>query len=101
MQERDGSGATQSHRTPHCIVPEEKYDEFLAQATDPDDANYWDVVVDLPRTQKVQMEAVDNAYSLYELVNGAVGACHVGRFFTLCCPVAAAVVCRSLGRKAI
>jgi hypothetical protein len=27
------------------------------------------------------MEAVDNAYSLYEMVNGAVGACHVGRIF--------------------
>lgn len=65
----------------HAIVPEEKYDEFLAQAADPDDANYWDVVVDLPRTQPVQMEAVDNAYSLYEMVEGGVGACHVGRIF--------------------
>lgn len=65
----------------HYIVPEEEYDKFLAQATDPDAANYWDVVLDLPRTQKVQMEAVDNAYSLYEMTNGAVGACHVGRIF--------------------
>ena len=67
--------------TDHHIVPEEKYDEFLAQATGPDSANYWDVVVDLPRTQPVRMEAVDNAYSLYEIEGGAVGACHVGRIF--------------------
>ena len=65
----------------HMIVPEEKYDEFLAQATDPYHANYWDVVVDLPRTQPVRMEAVDNCYSLYEMVEGSVGTCHVGRIF--------------------
>ena len=65
----------------HQIVPEEKYDEFLAQATDADNANYWDVVVDLPRTQSVKMEAVDNAYSLYEMVDGTIGTCHVGRIF--------------------
>jgi predicted dehydrogenase len=65
----------------HHIVPEHKYDAFLAQATDPDDANYWDVVLDLPRTQPVRMEAVDNAYSLYEMVGGGVGTCHVGRIF--------------------
>ena len=65
----------------HLIVPEHRYDEFLAQATDPDDANYWDVVLDLPRTQPVKMEAVDNAYSLYQMVDGGVGTCHVGRIF--------------------
>jgi predicted dehydrogenase len=65
----------------HHIVPEHKYDEFLAQVTDPDEANYWDVVVNLPRTQPVRMEAVDNAYSLYEMVDGTVGTCHVGRIF--------------------
>ncbi|MBN1935557.1 MAG: Gfo/Idh/MocA family oxidoreductase [Anaerolineae bacterium] len=65
----------------HLIVPERKYDEFLAQAADPQQVNYWDVVLDLPRTQPVRMEAVDNAYSLYQMVNGAVGACHVGRIF--------------------
>lgn len=65
----------------HMIVPEEKYDEFLAQAADPYQANYWDVVVELPRTQAVRMEAVDNCYSLYEMVEGSVGTCHVGRIF--------------------
>ena len=65
----------------HRIVPEPKYDEFLSQAADPEHANYWDVVVDLPRTQPVRMEAVDNAYSLYEMRDGGVGACHVGRIF--------------------
>jgi predicted dehydrogenase len=65
----------------HRIVPEGKYDEFLSQVTDPSQANYWDVVVDLPRTQPVRMEAVDNAYSLYTMANGAIGTCHVGRIF--------------------
>jgi predicted dehydrogenase len=67
--------------TDHLIVPEEQYDEFLARVNDPDAANYWDVVVDLPRTQPVRMEAIDNAYSLYEMGDGAVGACHVGRIY--------------------
>ena len=65
----------------HQIVPEEKYDEFLSQATNPHHANYWDVVVDLPRTEQVRMEAIDNAYSLYEMTDGTVGACHIGRIF--------------------
>ena len=42
--------------TDHMIVPESQYDVFLAQATDPDHANYWDAVLDLPRTQRVRME---------------------------------------------
>ena len=63
------------------IVPEEEYDKFLAQVTDPDQANYWDVVLDLPRTQAVKMEDIDQAYSLYEMENGAAGTCHVGRIY--------------------
>lgn len=65
----------------HHIVPEHQYDEFLAQVSDPDKANYWDVVLDLPRTQPARMEAVDNAYSLYKMVDGAIGTCHVGRIY--------------------
>jgi predicted dehydrogenase len=65
----------------HQIVPEGQYDAFLAHVTDPDQANYWDVVLDLPRTQRVRMEAYDNVYSLYEMVNGAIGTCHAGRIF--------------------
>jgi len=61
------------------IVPEEKYDEFIGGVTDPERANYWDVVLKLPRTLRVQMEAYDNVYSIYEMVEGAIGACHVGR----------------------
>ena len=61
------------------IVPEGKYDEFLADVTDPYKANYWEAVVDLPRTQKVKMEAYDNVYSIYEMADGSIGACHVGR----------------------
>jgi predicted dehydrogenase len=67
--------------TDHHIVPEEKYDEFLAQVSDPDKANYWDVVLDLPRTKPVRMEAYDNVYSLYEMVEGSIGTCHAGRIF--------------------
>ena len=63
----------------NSIVPEGKYDEFLAQVTDPLQANYWDVVLDLPRTQRVQMEAYDNVYSIYEMADGSIGTCHVGR----------------------
>lgn len=65
----------------HHIVPESKYDEFVSQATDPDDVNYWDVVLDLPRTQPVRMEGPDNVFSLYEMVDGTIGALHVGRIF--------------------
>lgn len=65
----------------HLIVPEAKYDEFLAGVTDPERANYWDVVLDLPRTQPVRMESYDNVYSLYEMADGAIGACHAGRTF--------------------
>jgi len=65
----------------HSIVPDSKYDEFLAQVTDAGKANYWEVVLDLPRTQPVRMEAYDNIYSLYEMANGAIGACHAGRTF--------------------
>ncbi len=61
------------------IVPEQQYDEFLAGVTDPERANYWDAVLSLPRTQKVAMEAYDNVYSLYEMVEGGIGSCHVGR----------------------
>lgn len=67
--------------TDHHIVPENKYDEFLSQVTDPERANYWDVVLDLPRTQHVRMEYYDNVYSLYEMVEGSIGTCHAGRIF--------------------
>ncbi|MCO5242977.1 MAG: Gfo/Idh/MocA family oxidoreductase [Anaerolineae bacterium] len=65
----------------HRIVPESEYNRFLAQATDPDDANYWDVVLDLPRTEAVTMQAPDNVFSLYEMASGAIGVFHVGRPF--------------------
>ena len=65
----------------HTIVPEGEYDRFLSHVKDPAQANYWDVVLDLPRTQPVRNEAVDNAYSLYEMVDGSIGTCHVGRIY--------------------
>ena len=60
-----------------AIVPEVEYDKFLAGVTDPDQANYWDVVLELPRSQPVRMEAIDQAYSLYEMENGAAGTCQL------------------------
>jgi len=63
------------------IVPEHRYDEFLKSVEDPDACNYWEVVPNLPRTKRVKVEAVDNAYSLYEMKYGGTGSCHVGRTF--------------------
>jgi len=61
------------------IVPDEEYDRFLAQATEPERVNYWDVVFDLPRTKQVRMEAEVNAFSLYEMDNDAIGVFHIAR----------------------
>ncbi|MBC7234632.1 MAG: Gfo/Idh/MocA family oxidoreductase [Chloroflexi bacterium] len=63
------------------IVPESEYNRFLAQATDPDQANYWDVVVHMERTQPVTMASEDNVFCLFEMVNGWLGVFHVGRLF--------------------
>lgn len=63
------------------IVPDSEYDHFLAQTTDPENANYWDVVVNLPKTLAVRMEAEDSASSLYEMENGATGVFHIARAF--------------------
>lgn len=63
------------------IVPDSEYDKFLAQATDPENANYWDVVVNLPKTLQVRMEAEDSASSLYEMESGATGVFHIARAF--------------------
>jgi predicted dehydrogenase len=64
-----------------AIVPESAYDSFLEAATDPEYTNYWDVVVDLPRTEQVTMGAADNVFSLYEMASGATGCFHAGRLF--------------------
>jgi predicted dehydrogenase len=61
------------------IVPDAEYDRFLSGATDPDHANYWKVVVNLPRTQPVRMEAEDTVFSLYEMDCGAIGVFHIAR----------------------
>ena len=63
------------------IVPDRVYDDYLEQATDPKSSNYWEVVVDEERTQAVTMEGPDNAFSVYEMANGAIGVYHVGRLF--------------------
>lgn len=63
------------------IVPDSEYNEFLRSVTDPQNANYWDVVLDKPRTQYVRQEAEDHFYSVYEMTNGAVGTVWAGRAF--------------------
>lgn len=64
-----------------AIVPEENYEHYLKQVTDPDDANYWRVVVNEERLKPITMAAPDNAWCTYEMENGAIGAYHVGRLF--------------------
>ena len=64
-----------------AIVPAERYDEFLAQVSDPNEANYWREVVHQERSQPIRMEAPDNAFCTYEMENGAIGVYHVGRLF--------------------
>jgi predicted dehydrogenase len=63
------------------IVPDSEYDKFLEGVTNPDEANYWPVVLNLPKTQEVQMEAEDNVFCLYEMADGTIGVFHVGRLF--------------------
>ncbi len=63
------------------VVSDKHYNAYIAARTDPDDANYWRVVMTLPRDQEVRMEAPDNVFALYEMVDGTTGVFHVGRTF--------------------
>jgi predicted dehydrogenase len=63
------------------IVPDSEYDRYLETVTDPDNANYWDVVLDLPKSERIEMGAPDNVFSLYEMDSGATGVFHVGKPF--------------------
>lgn len=63
------------------IVPEHEYTRFLENATDPDEVNYWDVVLNLPRSQHIVAGAPDNAVSVMEMSEGAIGTCYIGRLF--------------------
>lgn len=63
------------------IVPEAAYDQYLQQATDPFNANYWEEVVNLPRSEKITMGAPDLVFSIYEMDNDFTGIFHVGRPF--------------------
>lgn len=63
------------------VVPDSEYNQFLTGCTDPEMANYWPVVLELEKTREIEMGAPDNIYSLYEMANGWIGACHVGRLF--------------------
>lgn len=63
------------------IVPDGGYTEFLEAATDPQGANYWPTVMAAPKTERAEMAAPDNVFSLYEMVEGWTGVFHIGRPF--------------------
>ncbi len=63
------------------IVPDRHYDDYLATCTDPDEVNYWKVVYDRPRDQRIRSEAPDNVFSLYEMADGSTGVFHTPRIF--------------------
>ena len=75
------SGAGAIAVAERMIVPESEYDSFLDSATNPDDANYWDIVLKLPRTERVTLGAEDHVFSTYEMASGAVGVFHAARHF--------------------
>lgn len=66
-------GAGQIAKPDRMIVPEREYDSFLQRTTDPDNANYWDDVLNLPRTERILLGAEDNVISNYEMAGGAIG----------------------------
>lgn len=74
-------GAAKISAPDRYVVPDSQYNDFLRRSTDPDEANYWDVVLDLPKTQYVRMGAPDNVFCTYEMVDGWIGTFHVGRLF--------------------
>ena len=63
------------------IVPDDGYTDFLAACTDPRDCNYWEVVMNKPKSQTIQAGAPDNVFSTYELATGWTGTFHIGRPF--------------------
>jgi predicted dehydrogenase len=63
------------------IVPDHGYTEFIVNAADPMNCNYWEHVLDMERTEHVEMEAPDNVFSTYELDSGWIGTFHIGRPF--------------------
>lgn len=63
------------------IVPDDGYTAFLQEATDPDNCNYWDEVLDMEKTEDVTMAAPDNVFSTYEMEEGWIGTVHAGRPF--------------------
>jgi predicted dehydrogenase len=63
------------------IVSEQGYDDYMEQATDPMNCNYWEKVLKMERTEPVRMEAPDNVFSTYEMDSGWLGVFHIGRPF--------------------
>jgi predicted dehydrogenase len=74
-------GLAKISKPDRAVVPDEHYDAFLENATDPFNSNYWEVVVTLPKSKEIKMEAADNVYSTYEMTNGWIGTFHAGRLF--------------------
>jgi predicted dehydrogenase len=65
----------------HMIVPDVEFTKFLTAVTNPYEANYWDKVLDLPRTEQVRSEAPDNVICVLEMENGTIGTLRTGRIY--------------------
>jgi predicted dehydrogenase len=74
-------GVSRTSVPERMIVPDQGYTDFLHSATDPQNVNYWDVVMNAPKTERIAMESNDNVFSLYEMDEGWTGVFHVGRPF--------------------
>ena len=75
------SGCARVSVTAHRIVPDDQFTRFLNEATDPEAADYWDMVLHLPRTEELWTEAPDNVFCLYEMESGAIGCLRSGRIY--------------------
>ena len=75
------SGLGAISKPDRMIVPESEYDAFLERTTNPEQANYWDTVLKLPRTEHVIIGAEDHVFSSYEMMNGMTGVFHAARHF--------------------
>jgi len=83
---RSVQGLAQISVPERWVVPDSEYDTFLSECRNPEDCNYWTVVMEKEKTQKTTMGAPDNVYSLYEMANGWIGAFHIGRLFQQALP---------------
>jgi predicted dehydrogenase len=83
---RSVSALVRTSQPDRAIVHDRHYDAFLADCTDPHQANYWRRVFDLPRDQRIRSEAPDNVLCMFEMADGSIGAFHTPRLFVPTAP---------------